>query len=121
MAKSAATLSRAVLMQELETLITFGRALVDGALEGQHRLAEAAVARLEWRHAAAQILRHLPRGNVAAFADFSRAAGQPRFMLEPAVEEEAAHFKETMAAQIAVLDQVLTKLKNSRTRRLDQG
>lgn len=121
MAKTAPKLTRAAVMEALEQRIAAGRAILAAPMVETLQLAEAAVARLEWQQSAMGILRHLPKGNVAAFADFNRAAGQPSFELSPAPAEEAERLKAGMKAQVAVLEQALTRLKNSRTRRLDQG
>lgn len=121
MAKTAPKLTRAAVMEALEQRIATGRAIQEAPMTEALQLAEAAVARLEWQHQAMETLRHLPKGNVAAFADFNRAAGQPSFELSPEPAEEAARMKQGLAAQLAVLEAALTRLKNSRTRRLDQG
>lgn len=118
MAKTSPKLTRAAVIAELESLIAAGRALAAREIADVEPLAVALVERLEWQGRAGTVLRHLPRGNVQVYADFTRAGNAAQLVFFGTIAAEVAHFREVLGTQIDVLEAATTKLRSARTKPL---
>jgi hypothetical protein len=108
---------KGVVIEELTELCQRGRALMARETGDQYAMAELAVDKLEWLLAVLQTLPQMSRG-IQVVADFNRAGGMGKQVYCASLDEERAHFHQTMGAQVDVLEKAVDRWRKSNTRPL---
>lgn len=117
MTKALKRKPKGVVIEELSELCQRGRTLLGRQPADMYTMAELTVEKLEWT---LEILRALPQmtRGIQVVADFNRAGGMGKQVFCSSMEQEHAHFKQIVAAQVDVLEKAVDKWRKSNTRPL---